>query len=249
MAQTSNAYSKEAAEELLNELDANSEIKLLSTSGLNPPCRANTFDVIKDSIGIIFTEEVKSFYRQTNGLTIVWEYDELVAGEVNIVPIMDTMLEEYDETWKSHMIESKSFDNPNFQAFIKNLYSFDIYEESFQSTLRVVMEINKTSKPTIPKLWLWHLAGERFPLSLTFEEYIKKIFKTRGFYGWQYFFIDLNSCDFNDPYFSEFFAESCYDALPKMDDFMKVMPKLFPKDDFSEFASLQQKLIENYQSG
>lgn len=249
MARTNKTYSKADADRLVKELDDNSKIKLRSTSELQAPCRDNTFDIIKDSIGVTFPEELKAFYSQTNGLTIVWEYNNTVTGEIHIVPIMDTILDEYDESWKAQMEKSKSLDNPQFQTFIQNLYSLDIYEETTQGTIRVVMEIDKTSKPTQPKLWLWHLAGERFPLSLSFHEYIDKLTESRGFFGWQYFFIDLRSCNFNDPYFSKFFAQSCQDALSRMKDFLEIMPKLFPSDDFSEFKKLQQKLVENYQSG
>lgn len=248
MAQTNRPYSKSIAEQLIKRLDNNPEIVLNPSTKLSPPCRNNTFDIIEDSMGVHFDEEIKSFYSATNGLIIVWGYSDTTTGEVHIVPIMDTMLEEYDDFWKSEMKKSKSLGDPKFQAFIQNLYSLDIYETTTQGTLRVVMEIDKNTEKA-PKLWLWHLAGERFPLSLSFKEYIQKLIETRGYFGWQYFFIDLKSCDFKDSYFTKFFAESCADALPKMKDFMEIMPRLFPEDDFSEFEKLQQKLIENYQSG
>ncbi len=234
----------------MKELKSNPEIKLRPASKLQPPCRENTFPIIENSIGVKFEENIKAFYGKMNGVNIIWDYNKNIAGEINIIPIMDAMLEEYDKSWKSDMKAIKSLDDPKFQAFIQKLFSLEIYDTTADGTLRVVMEIDKTTKkPQSPKLWLWHLAGERFPLTLDFEKYIQMLLKTRGFYGWPYFFIDLKKCDFEEDYFANFFAASCADALPKMKEFLAIMPKLFPETDFSEFDKLQKKIIENHKAG
>lgn len=143
----------------------------------------------------------------------------------------------------------KSKDDKVFRQFCNNLFSIDVFDKTTDGTLRTVFQTQNDSLiKQNPKLWLWHLAGERFPLTLDFEQYSKKLQITRGFVGWTYFFIDIDQCRFNDSFFSKYFSKSCFDALSNMENFLNIMPKLFPHDDFSEFEQLQEEIIKFHKS-
>lgn len=240
---------KESIQNLIKGLRKNPKVITNLTSNLHSPCREHTFDIISKNFGVRFLKEIESFYEEMDGLSVSWSYDRKIEGEINILPIMDTMLEEEDEYWKENFIKIKSLQNPRFQDFISTIFSIEVYDEVSQKEMRTVIEIDKQSKlPQNPNLWIWQIAGERYPLSIHFEEYIKILEKTRGFYGWTYFFIDLEKCNFKDEYFRNFFASSYADAFGRMREFLTIMPKIFPQDDFSEFEMLQENIIKSYES-
>jgi hypothetical protein len=117
----------------------------------------------------------------------------------------------------------------SYDQFISKLYLFDHYPESLQSTLKVGLELRDGKE----HLWLWNDDGEKYPLTLSIPQYFERLLETKGFIGWQYFFVDLDACDFGDPYFSENFAAVPNDGMYRMEEFLEVMPRLFPEQDFS----------------
>lgn len=207
----------------------------------------NDFSYFEEEYGILFSSKIKSIYKQVDGFSISWKYKNIYSGEINMTTIGALVEGIYDDFWKDGLKKYKSKEDKTFRQFWENLYSLDIFNESFDGTLRVVAEIKRNSPESqSPPLWLWNLAGEKYPLTLEIPQYWQKLAKTRGFIGWPYFFIDLEKCSFENANFNKYFSSSISDAIPHMKDFLKMMPFFFPDDDFSEFEELYQKMKASF---
>ncbi|WP_067812852.1 hypothetical protein [Actinomadura kijaniata] len=80
-----------------------------------------------------------------------------------------------------------------------------------------------------PQVWLYDTNHERLqPLDLDYAGYLENLLITKGAYGWQYLFADV---DFNEPEF--------HDTARHLSDVLRVFPEMFPGHDY---APLQERL-------
>ncbi|MCC6412883.1 MAG: hypothetical protein IT270_14560 [Saprospiraceae bacterium] len=227
---------------IIKELNNNAEIQSVITTDIK---KIGNYDIINlQRLGnLVFIPDIISIYELVNGFRASWNYKGRIGGEINMLDIASVGLGYDDEFWKKDWKKYKTKDDKVFRQFWEKLSSLDIFENSSDSVIRVVAELeSKHPEPQSPPLWLWHLAGEKYPLTLDIPQYWQMLGKTRGFIGWPYFFIDLEKCRFDDPFFKKYFSSSVFEAIPYMEDFLKTMPILFPDDDFSEFEVLFRKL-------
>jgi hypothetical protein len=200
----------------------------LEKCSLGNPLSKMYVEVIQEDFGIVLEELTLAYFYEISSIKILWKFshkdDELrhFGGE--------TSINNY-----SFLLESPGFkfdfdiSRGRFDKFISQLYLFDHYPESLQSTLKVGLELRDGKE----HLWLWNDDGEKYPLTLSIPQYFERLLETKGFIGWQYFFVDLEDCDFDDPYFNENFAAVPNDGLHRMEEFLDVMPRLFPDADYS----------------
>jgi hypothetical protein len=227
---------------IVQELKDHSDIEVIATPDLSRASESN-FSSAKQMFGISYSPEIRSFFRAINGVQISWKYEHIFRGEINILDIGAITQGFYDDFWKNELKKLKTKEDKEFSLFCKNINALEIFDSTFDGTLRTVLQLQKNSpEPQSPPIWLWNLAGEKYPLSIDFTQYWPLLAKTRGFAGWPYFFIDLKKCRFKEAFFKKYFSRSVSDAIPFMKSFLKTMPLLFPNDDFSEFEGLYRKI-------
>ncbi len=227
---------------IIDDLKNNKAIKIDKTSEVFGAID-DDFSYPEEELGIVFSSDIKSVYKAVNGVNISWKYEDKFYGEINMLGVAAVTQGFYDDFWKDERKKKKAKDDKTFYEFCRSLNSLDVFEDTFDGTLRTVFQFQPdTKEPQNPPLWLWNLAGEKYPLSLDFTQYWQMLAKTRGFAGWPYFFIDLRKCRFEDAFFKKYFSQSTADALPFMEKFLKTMPVLFPQDDFTEFEALYRTI-------
>lgn len=245
MAQTPKTSPAAYFQKLVQELKDHPDIEVVNVPDM-ARASENSFSDTKEQFGISYAPEIKSFFKAINGVQLSWKHENIFRGEINILDIGAITQGFYDEFWKEELKKLKSKEDREFRKFCENLNSLEVFEDTFDGTVRTVFKLEKDApEPQSPPIWLWNLAGEKYPLSISFDEYWPLIAKTRGFAGWPYFFIDLEHCRFDDPFFKKYFSQSASDALPPMTSFLKHMPVLFPNDDFSEFEGLYQRIKDS----
>lgn len=242
MEQTKNIFPDLIKNKIIEELQNH----LLIKSGEPLPslvAREDIFHYFQEEYGIILSPHIQSIYKEIDGFKISWRHDGKFSGEIKITTIGELIEGFLDDFWKDGLKKYRSKEDKIFRQFWENLNSLDVFKDTYDGTLRVVAELKKKyPEPQSPPLWIWHLAGEKYPLTLDIPQYWQALAKTRGFAGWPYFFIDLKKCKFEDTFFRKYFSVNVLSAIPAMEEFLKTMPALFPKDDFSEFESLYKNL-------
>jgi hypothetical protein len=191
------------------------------------PIRKAYINMTFEDFGKMLLPESLGVFQEFDGAFLAWKYstaddEDLWGGEFDI-PQYSYLLENPDIKFDLPPFASEG----RFSEF--ELHLFDQYQESLQSTLKVGLELRDGKE----HLWLWNDDGEKYPLTLSIQQYFERLLETKGFIGWQYFFVDLDACDFGDPYFSENFAAVPNDGMHRMEEFLEVMPRLFPDADYS----------------
>ncbi len=223
---------KEKFDTLFENLRNNALVNV-EQANLGNPLRASSINAGKEEYQKVLGTNTISIFQEFNSVFLAWKYsmdhDHVWGGEIRISPYLVIL-------GKSKVPFEASPDNKKMLEFLGNIHLLDHFQYSLQSTLKVGLELRDGAE----HLWLWNDNGEKYPLTLSIPQYFERLLETKGFIGWQYFFVDLGACDFSDPYFSENFAAVPNDGTARMEEFLQVMPKLFPDQDY---AFYQERLV------
>ena len=188
----------------------------------------------EEEYGLRLTNAIKAFYRVCGRLRLKWklrdprdleiDFKGSVEGSVNILDI-DTVIMGFDgrhwlnELWTEKMSESD-------KAFKKRLKIFDYFGSD--NVDAVCLEVKEGA--LIPELWVNNLDYGAFRLNLDLDDYLQTLLRTRGIWGWQFFYADIN------------WFNSNYGIRNTAEHILKVFPQLFGQEPIlKQFEDLYEQ--------
>ncbi|WP_299441106.1 hypothetical protein [uncultured Aquimarina sp.] len=166
-------------------------------------------------------DEVKGFYSEFDGFKLIWNYrtnelnaaNTLIEENVEILSFYN-MFKGYDgRSWENEIWDEQT--PMNDLSLYKRLKILDYFEKD--NVHCVCIEISKENVLTT-KLWLFRQGYKPIPMTIDVTQYIDKLCFTKGFWGWQYYFtnVDFSSSEFEGikldiqnsmAFYSKFFPE------------------------------------------
>jgi hypothetical protein len=179
-------------------------------------------------------------YSEHSGFSIIWKQDSQTFGEIQVPRIIYSFSNVYQERY----IQVYDEFGEEFKSFARQFYPFDIYEESLDAVKLAVVKIIDEEHLEI---WMWNNAGPKYKLKFnSIEEYLEAGIKCKFIVNWQYFYLDTDALDFNDPFTKEWVANSYLEATEDMNYALTSMKEHFPEEDWSyqEGEMERVKLLE-----
>lgn len=172
---------------------------------------------IEAGIGLTVPEAILSFFQSiSDGFDLEWSYleegEERPGGQIGIYNFARVFGTWLDELWGVFEDQSRE----DFTWEIRGLEK----PVAHLNELQTVLHHNANTREF--SLYYYAARGPNFRLKVDFLEYIELLKLSRGFFGWQ---LLISDADFDDFPVAAEVAER----------FHRVMPRLFPKDDFSRF--------------
>jgi len=204
--------------ETTDEITERSDFRLLSLE-LFQPASDVVVSMFETGIGIAVPDHVLSFYRRvSDGVDFAWSYfedgEELLGGGFHIYNFGQVFGTWVDKIW-GVVPDDADVEAKDFSWELR-----PIEAPSSAGTHYTAMHVAEFA-PTY-QLYFHDPNGTSYRLDVDFPTYFDYLLKSRGFHGWQYLISDV---DFEkDPV-----------AKERAETFHRVMPRLFPDTDFSEF--------------
>lgn len=160
----------------------------------NAGIRDEDFKDYADEFSIKVANNVKEFYTELDGFSLTWKYNQIASdstnqsfeGYINILPFYKMFLGDNDNLWENEIWGNHTSDKE--LSFYKNLKIFDYFEKD--NIHCVCLEI---SHDTITEnLWIFREGYQPLPMKINLEEYIEKLIDTKGLWGWQYLYAEVN---------------------------------------------------------
>ncbi len=157
-------YSEEADVELLNSIESDFSIK--------------------------FSNPVRTFYSQCNGMNIKWKYEGesengQVAGRIWLQDIEEVFYGPGKNYWKDDIWNNKMSEEEQHNR--KLLKPFDYFDPDDSGCACFDVSENVIGAQLI----IHSVDNGMSSLNLNFENYLETALKTRGIYGWHYLYANL----------------------------------------------------------
>lgn len=178
-------------------------------------------------------------YIECDDFKLKWSFDQnndafIIEGESNIPGLLDMFFTTGENIyWHPDVTFHKTFDQ-----FTKRLILLDQYLANYDGTRSVAIELNE-DKVAIKRLWYWNDEGDKYPLSIAFEDYLDTLIQNKGIVNWPLFYIDFDQVNFKDDYAREWLYGTTIDGY-KND--MKAVLEIAKKID----QQLYERLNERY---
>lgn len=206
--------------EMVSELDRRDSIVDLDYDFYNhvPEVSLNT---IENSVGATIPERIKAFYKLTDGFELSWNYlDEdnvsYRGGRIHLYDFARVFDLWIDKLW-SISVEEHPFD----EDFLLSLRGFDRIEAGDDKTSDWIVVCVEEEYPTFDLFLFDEAETDFYLLNISFENYLRMLVETRGFYGWQYLFVD-----------DELLDEA---RIGRVRQFFSVMERFFPDTELDFF--------------
>ena len=213
----------------------NQLVEKLKTNNLIPtkvelgdPIRENNYKMVEDEVGLKLKKHFHEVFSVHRNIEILFKAkDESIVSECSIEGLKYSFNEYAQELY----IQIYDEWGEEFKTFARQFYPLDIYRESLDAvTLTVVKIIDEEHL----EIWIWNNAGPKYKLKFnSIEEYLEAGVKCKFIICWQYFYIDTEALDFNDPFTKEWIASDFFDAVSRMKTALGSMKEYFPEEDWS----------------
>lgn len=225
--------------DLLDELKR--EKFVLVKNELGDPIKENNYKMVENELGLKLKRLFHNLFGIHRSIEIFYKNaDDSIVGECSIEGLKYSFNEYAQELY----IQIYDEWGEEFKTFARQFYPLDIYRESLDAvTLTVVKIIDEEHL----EIWIWNNAGPKYKLKFnSIEEYLEAGVKCKFIICWQYFYIDTEALDFNDPFTKEWIASDFFDAVSRMKTALGSMKEYFPEEDWSyqEGEMERVKLLE-----
>lgn len=156
--------------------------------------REEDFIDYSDEFSIKISKDIKEFYSELDGFSLTWRYNPVnpnsknlsFEGYINILPFYKMLLGNNDNLWENEIWgnHTSAKDIP----FYKNLKIFDYFERDNVHCVCIEVVDNTITQ----NLWIFREGYKPVPMKINITEYIENLIYTKGFWGWQYLFTDIN---------------------------------------------------------
>lgn len=160
----------------------------------NTGIREEDFVDYANEFSIKISKEVKELYSQFDGFILKWKYtlndskskNISFEGDIEIFPFYKMFLGYNDNLWENEIWGNHTPDKDI--TFYKNLKIFDYFEKDNVHCICIEISNNTLTQ----NLWIFREGYEPIPMTINITEYIDKLIYTKGFWGWQYLYTNVN---------------------------------------------------------
>ncbi|MGY5132221.1 hypothetical protein ACWGJW_07365 [Streptomyces nigrescens] len=166
--------------------------------------------------GISLAPKFLEYAFTTNSLGCRWEIprtNHTLRGEIHLLDVFNALSNDQTEVF----IDT---DDDEMEELFDELRIIDRTPYGGGGELTAIRRAAATSDP---EMWFYDGSDEVFRLDIGYCEYLEALLLTKGTYGWQYLFSDLNS-------------DNAYLGAGgwKVELMLDLFPDIFPEHDYSE---------------
>jgi hypothetical protein len=179
-----------------------------------------TFQLIAEECGVELDPRLQRSFLRFEAVSSHWAMEQgdlYLTGEFSVRHLGAAMLGGVED------LDLEVFDPESGPESSEELRPFDEHRKggggSFTS-LRIRPGV------TSPEVWFFDGTSRLHKLDLDYGDYLDALLVTKGTYGWQYLFTDVDAQDMN----FQFAAEN-------MRDMLRVFPEIFPDHDYAPFRA------------
>ncbi|NHF58035.1 hypothetical protein FK220_001695 [Flavobacteriaceae bacterium TP-CH-4] len=199
------------------------------------PIKGYQFSDFEYEYAVTVHDKVKSIYTVFNGLRIKWQFHsknietkfDYLEGNIQLLNFRDMMIGYDGRAWKNEIWSDKTEETE--LKFFQRLKPFDYFGTD---TVRCVCLEMTEDRILTPDLWLFNLGHVPLRMEIQIDEYIGLLEKTKGIWGWQYFYTKIDLSDKKN----SAIRENC-------EFIINSYPKVFDDKFENELESLFQKLV------
>lgn len=179
---------------------------------------------------------ISKVYASLSQVNLLWSHEEdgvEVNGGACLLKALHELSENYLDGLKDEL-------EPYYSGFYEQILSTEgqnpldnlllLESKMGLGSQQYIFWVLTKDKPE-GQLWYWKSDGDKFPMTLDFEGYLNQVVQTKGQFGWERFFMDLEAqkaarqhCDDLD----EVYPSA---AIGDMEDYLGKATSLFPNDD------------------
>lgn len=211
-------------EVMIRELENHSRINVLENH-IDPSIDEKKISEIEEDFDIRLDKPISDFYQQVGGLKLEWsvsledeaqiDTSDQITGSVHLLPLEQVFAgwnddEWFNDLWFDWMDEAR-------RESLKKLKPFDYFDNQDSGCICFKLQdgiLNSNLQYNSVDYGINELQAD-------FSTYIDLLLETRGFFRWQFLTVSDKTIDGYKSHYDEFFS---------------LMPKLFPKTDFSKFS-------------
>jgi hypothetical protein len=184
------------------------------------------FGEIENFLKYKLDKKLKNCLFLSDEISLYWGYElkedeHENGGEFRLSSLSHIFTFSKPELWYEEMEEEE-------KEFYKKLIPFDDHPNTGDGVMGVFKMENGIASPEI---WLYDNNGLCHKMDLDYPGYLDYLLETKGFYGWQYLFCEI---DLSDYYFAS--------AKNQLETMLKVLPQLFPDQDYKKYFDRYEKL-------
>jgi len=200
------------------------------------PIHREKFKDIQEEFSVEIDEQIKKVYASFNGLRVKWEYESAntkkdsgpVEGSVRILKFQDMMIGFDGHMWRNELwMDNMKKDT---LGFYQRLKPFDYY--ATEAVQCVCVEMTSDRKLTA-NLWIYDQGYEPLRLNITLEDYFIMLLKSKGIWGWQFFYTNINLAEKKN----KIVRDNCKFII---DNYGKIFNDGFEKELVTIFEKLQK---------
>lgn len=188
------------------------------------------FDEIETHLGYPLADYFRDYFFASEAIALHWDYEldgeEENGGEFRLSNLFNVFTSDDSKLWIDEMSEQE-------KEFYRKLRPFDDHPYMGDGTMGVFkLEPGVAS----PEIWFYNVSNKSYKMDLTYNEYVECLIDTRGFFGWQYLFCDID-------------IRKHYTDLPgELAKMLDVLPRLFPDTNFDKYRQRYEKLMQRKSS-
>lgn len=232
-------------DETVKILKANKALKV-EVGKLSPPVKTYQEKTL-EAMNLSIPKTILDIYRQANGCHLVWrEKDGINAGEIFLQPLATTFIVTWkNKLWFDWMNDSKKgSENITEYGLAKKIKGFDVMDKTLDGTLIVAFYFPEGGSKNEDdyKMLYWDNKGIKFPLKISFSNYVETALEFKAMMGWQRFFIDIDAIKNEPELWEDLAMKSFHTILPAMEEFIVCYTKFFPEDDTGQLSITLEKI-------
>ncbi len=206
---------------VIGELNARDDIEVHTYEHYDP-VSLFTLEQVETSVGIVVPDQIRSFYRTTNGLDLRWSWrdgdDWKPGGQVRMHPFGKVFGNWIDTIWGK--AKSDAADVIDFTWELRGVEHQDSWGHEWMTVLHMPESIPFT------QLYFHDPLDQTLMIDMDFVDYCDGLLDTLGVYGWQFLATEV---DFDEqPSIREMAASARH-----------TLERAFPEVDISHLRTLE----------
>lgn len=201
----------------LDEVQSNSELAVLDRTEELLPEDSRSFKAMSEDLATYAHVNLdpswsRCFLPYTR-LALAWSSKDKKAGVGGEFALryLYSAISKPPKLWESNMPAKE-------QELLKTFRVFDDHPRGGRGTLAALqIEPGVTS----PRVWFYNVKREPLPLDVDYCGYLEALLTTKGYYGWQYLFADIDLT-----------ADENRGLRRDLEKMLDVLPRLFPDHDY-----------------
>jgi len=180
--------------ELCGEINAIAALQNV-VCDLSPGLSQDKLNERQQEYSVTLSPEVRTFFSELDGFKLAWEFhtEELsrshtfIEGHVRILNFHKMFMGFDGRFWRGELWSEKTPERD--LQFLKGLQVLDYYGKD---SVECVCLERTDDRVLSPNLWLFYQGLIPMRMEFNLTEYASKLRQTKGIWGWQFFYVDVN---------------------------------------------------------